>query len=428
MCYHRDTGIGRAVNIQSKDHIEKFEERLLKELDVLRLIDHPNVIKLLDIYEDSRHYYVVTELLTGGDLLEHIAPHKCFTEHNAAVIMKQILSGVAYCHSKNIVHRDIKPGNIMFETHEETSKLRIVDFATSDIYDPLKKMNEKIGSPYYIAPEVLKGSYTEKCDIWSCGVILYVLLAGYFPFRGKKKSEVLLKISKGEYQMIGKEWEAVSKEGKHLVINMLKYNPSDRFSAAQALSHKWIQEYTSDGMSVKLTRDILEHLQKFHRLRKLQQAVLIYIASQFTTRSEKEALSSVFLRLDKDSNGLLGIEELISGYKEVYGDFCDADVIKEIIMESGLDKGGKFNYTEFIAATIDRRKLLSEEKLIATFKMFDTDNSGTIDIKDIQHVITGNEGISDQRWIKLINEDNFSNKGEITQEEFIATMKGLLKE
>ena len=176
-------------------------------------MDHPNILKLHDIYEDSKRYYIVTEyftlhsmlcrLLLGGELLDRISIEKKFTEYDAAKIMKQILEALTYCHSKYIVHRDIKPQNILFETKEKNSRIKILDFATSQNFDPNKKMLMRVGSPYYIAPEVLRRSYNEKCDVWSCGVILYILLSGYSPFNGKSVQDLLQAIGRGEYSMKG---------------------------------------------------------------------------------------------------------------------------------------------------------------------------------------------------------------------------------
>ncbi len=129
--------------------------------------------------------------------------HKTFTERDVAVIMKQVLSAISYCHSMHIVHRDIKPQNIMFDNKEPNSQVKIIDFVTSHQFDPSKKMNTRVGTPYYIAPEVLRRCYDEKCDVWSCGVLLYLLLSGHTPFPGKTTDEVLQKIGHGEYTMRG---------------------------------------------------------------------------------------------------------------------------------------------------------------------------------------------------------------------------------
>ena len=358
LCYHRDTGIGRAVNIQEKSNIEEFKGRFFKEIEILRMMDHPNVIKLYEVYEDSRRYYLVSELLTGGELFDRISRKKTFSECDAALIMKQILGGISYCHSKNIVHRDIKPQNLLYESNDPSAKLKIVDFATSDIYEPNTVMNKKIGSPYYVAPGVLRGAYNEKCDIWSCGVILYLLLSGYYPFRGDTKDKILFNISKGQYTMVGPEWDHISNEGKDLIKDMLTYDYKNRISAADVLSHAWIKKFSQDNVDIQIERNVLENLRMFNAQHKVSQTVLTFLVSKLTTKSEMENLRDVFIKLDKEGNGKLNKEELIAGYKEVYGDlYIEEEVMDNIMKQVDIKKDGKINYTEFIVATIDKKKL-----------------------------------------------------------------------
>lgn len=287
--------------------------------------------------------------------------------------MKQVLSGVLYCHTKNIVHRDLKPQNILFESQEKNSKLKIIDFGTSQIFDPSKKMKLKIGTPYYVAPEVLRHSYDNKCDIWSCGVILYVLLCGYPPFDGKNEPEVLAAIKKGSYTMKGKEWDCVSDSAKELVKNMLIFRPDDRYSAKQALEHKWIQQFADKEIDKEATKSLLQQMKHFTAQHKLQQAALTYIVTQLTTKSEKAQLESVFLSLDKTGEGKLSTVELINGFKLVNGEGYPAEEeVMKIMEHVDMDNNGFIDYSEFVIATIDKSKLLSKERLIAAFKMFDT--------------------------------------------------------
>jgi calcium-dependent protein kinase len=162
-------------------------------------MDHPNIIKLFEIFEDKKYYYIITEFLTGGELFEKITDEEFysdFTEKDAANLMEQVFTGINYCHSKSIVHRDLKPENVLLENNVSSTdlggktkfKVKIIDFGTSQQFDKGTKMTERYGTPYYIAPEVLKKSYSEKCDIWSLGVILYILLVGYPPFNGAEDS------------------------------------------------------------------------------------------------------------------------------------------------------------------------------------------------------------------------------------------------
>ncbi len=286
--------------------------------------------------------------------------------------MKQLLSAVVYCHSKNVVHRDLKPENLLLDSLDKDARLKVIDFGTSQVFDPKKRMTTKIGTPTYIAPEVLTKSYTEKCDVWSCGVILYVLLSGTQPFTGSSEFEIFQKIRMGVYSMAGPRWEAVSKAAKDLVKNMMLYDPKQRFTALEALNHPWIQGACREKVSANSARVLLNDLRTFSASHKLQQAALTYIVSQLISSKEKEQLQTVFLALDKDKDGKLGKEELIMGYKEIFGDGFPADEEVEKIMENiDIDGNGFIDLTEFVMATINKKSLLSRERLITAFMMFD---------------------------------------------------------
>jgi len=341
--------------------------------------------------------------------------------------MKQLLSAVSYCHEQNIVHRDIKPQNIMYESREKHSKIKLIDFATSQVYDPTKKMNAKIGTPYYIAPEVLRKSYNEKCDVWSCGVILYILLVGYPPFNGSSKEEILDKIRKGEYYMTGLKWDKVTLSAKDLVKNMLMFDPDKRFSAKQALAHDWIKEYGSQMVNIEETKNVLKELKHFGAQHKLQHAALTYIVSQLSTKSEKESLTNVFIALDKNGKGKLSKEDLVHGYKQIYGDLVEATPEVEKIMKTvDLNNSGFIDYTEFAVAAIDKKTVLSKERLEAAFKMFDKDGSGKISLAEIKEALKGNEEIQESKWQEVIKEAKAGETGEVTLPEFTKMMETLL--
>eukprot|EP00826_Nyctotherus_ovalis_P040975 TRINITY_DN4081_c0_g2_i10.p1 TRINITY_DN4081_c0_g2~~TRINITY_DN4081_c0_g2_i10.p1 ORF type:complete len:231 (+),score=58.64 TRINITY_DN4081_c0_g2_i10:66-758(+) len=214
--------------------------------------------------------------------------------------MRQLLSAVAYCHSKNVVHRDIKPENLLLDSEDKEATLKIIDFGTSHIFDSKHETYGSIGTPLYIAPEVLSGYYTEKCDIWSCGVVLYVLLSGTLPFRGLTKNELFLKIQQGSYKLSGPSWQGVSAQAKDLIKKMLVVDPERRYSAVEALTHQWTQSGREDTMSSEEAKELLNSLSQYNAQYKLQQASLTFIVSQLVTNKEKEQLQKVFIALDND--------------------------------------------------------------------------------------------------------------------------------
>jgi len=195
VCVHRDSGAQRAVKVLRKSHMDDDEKRMLfNEINNLKDLDHPNILKMFEFFEDEKRYYIVTDICKGGELFDEIVARGKFTENDAAVLMKQVLSCINYCHSNKIVHRDLKPENILLEQNKEFDQIKIIDFGTSLVFDENKKLDEKLGTPYYIAPEVLAKSYGPKCDIWSCGVITYIILSGNPPFNGASDQEIMKKV------------------------------------------------------------------------------------------------------------------------------------------------------------------------------------------------------------------------------------------
>lgn len=315
---------------------------------------------------------MIYRLCTGGELFDKLGQQKAYTEKEAAGIMKQLLSAVVYCHSKKIVHRDLKPENLLMESATKNARLKVIDFGTSQLFDPNKKMTTKIGTPLYIAPEVLQKSYTEKCDIWSCGIILYVLLSGKHPFDAQNENELLQKIRKGVYYMAGPQWDEVSSQAKDLVKLMMLYDHTKRISAIEAINHPWILNCTDETQDVEYTKSLLNNVRGFSAEHKLQEAALTYIASQLTTSKEKEQLQAVFMELDKDKDGKLSKNELVQGFKKMFGeDYPAVEEVEKIMQKLDIDHNGFIDLTEFVMATMNKEKLLSNERLIAAFKMFD---------------------------------------------------------
>jgi len=174
---------------------------------------------------------LITEYCNGGELFERVKTMNGFTEKIAAFYMKQIISAVVHCHAQNIVHRDLKPENILFDSKKQSANVKVIDFGTSRRFDPSKKLTKTLGTPYYIAPEVLHKNYNEKCDVWSLGVILYIMLCGYPPFNGRNEKEILKRVETGIFSFDPEEWANISTEAKTLINKMLILDPSKRISA-----------------------------------------------------------------------------------------------------------------------------------------------------------------------------------------------------
>lgn len=239
------TGETRACKQMAKGKISDMNKFNL-EINIMSKTDHPSIIKLYEIYEDTRNIYLVMEECTGGELFDRIISRvesgKMYTEKQATKIFQQMISAICYCHSQGICHRDLKPENILFLTKDEDSPIKVIDFGLSRVTADLKKegkqahMTTRVGTAYYVSPEVLQGYYDEKCDVWSAGVLLYILLSGDPPFNGANDNEIYRCIAKRKYSFPDNEWKNISHEAKDLIQHML-CDPDKRYTAAQVLEH-----------------------------------------------------------------------------------------------------------------------------------------------------------------------------------------------
>lgn len=414
---HRTTGLIRAMKaIKKKSVLKEEQEKLFSEVSILKDLDHPNIVKLYELYQDEGYYYLITEFCTGGEFFDRIQAMHSFSEKIAADYMKQILSAVVYCHDKNIVHRDLKPENLLLDSKSLDARLKVIDFGTSKKFVSGTKMNQKFGTAYYIAPEVLNKDYDERCDVWSCGVILYILLCGYPPFGGANDREILNKVKIGKYRFDEDDWGKISYDAKNLIRKMLTFNPQDRISAREALNDKWIQNNTSGA---PLNQKALKNLADFSSRNKLKQAILTFIVTQMTSQAEKDELQKTFQSLDKDSNGVLTKDELIEGYKKVFAERANPELeVQRIIEEVDINNSGQIDFTEFIIATMNKEKLLNQTKLEQAFHLFDQDGDGFITRFELANVMGGIE-LDDAQWKALVEECDTNKDGKISKEEFM---------
>lgn len=255
------------MKIIKKENVdEQHLSTLCNEIKILKQLDHPNIVKLYEIYQDNQNIYLITEFLEGGELFNLILKSKHFSENIAAKIIKQLLSAISYCHAQNIVHRDLKPENMLL-VDKDRFDIKLIDFGLARSFLPNNSLCSKIGTPFYIAPEVLKKKYNEKCDLWSCGVILYILLCGNPPFTGRTDELLFESIKLGLVQFNGVEWKSVSNEAKIFIKKLLKVNPEERLSAQQALQDPWIKIYTSsEQVALPMANNIFNNLRTFNVL------------------------------------------------------------------------------------------------------------------------------------------------------------------
>lgn len=210
LCTHRVTKEKRAVKVLKKEAMdEKEQATMLSEINILRSLDHPNILKIFEYFEDEKRFYIVTEYIKGGELFDEIISRGKFNEQNAAVLMKHLLSCVAYCHDRDIVHRDLKPENVLLEESKDFDQIKVIDFGTAKRHKSGTYLKTMIGTPYYIAPEVLQHQYGKPCDVWSLGVLLYIMLSGIPPFNGATDDEIMKSILSGEFNFKNEAWDLV---------------------------------------------------------------------------------------------------------------------------------------------------------------------------------------------------------------------------
>ncbi|XP_064604220.1 calcium/calmodulin-dependent protein kinase type 1-like [Liolophura sinensis] len=234
-----------AVKIINRNGLKGKEESLENEIQVLRRLRHPNIVQLLDVYEDKHRVYLVMELVTGGELFDRIVEKGSYTEKDASQLIKQVLEAVDFMHERGVVHRDLKPENLLYYSPADDSKIMISDFGLSKTEES-GTMATACGTPGYVAPEVLaQKPYGKEVDCWSIGVIAYILLCGYPPFYDENDSELFKQILRAEYEFDSPYWDEISESAKDFIRNLMCKDANARFSCKQSLAHPWISGNTA---------------------------------------------------------------------------------------------------------------------------------------------------------------------------------------
>ncbi|CAD8095563.1 unnamed protein product [Paramecium primaurelia] len=419
---HLSTEHLRAAKVVLRKTIN-CEEKLLEETEILKTLDHPNIVKVLEIFADFKYYYIVTEYCQGGELLERIKTITNYNENLAAKYMRQVFSAIQYCHQKNIVHRDLKPENILFDSRDPDANLKVIDFGASEKMIDSSNLTKKIGTPYYVAPEVLSDQgYDEKVDIWSCGVILYILLIGRPPFKGSSDIETLRLARQGKLNTNSERWLRTNQQARDLIMKMIVVDPKNRISMQEAFNHPWIQNIQQNEIE---DINLIKNLSQFTAQNKLRAAIIQFISVQLVNKEESTKLFQTFKTLDQNGDGVLTKDELMKGMLSADIDHLKAEIMANgLIQELDVNESGKVDFTEFISAALVQQQKITINNIKLAFKMFDMDGNGVISKSELENIFGGIE-IDNQAWDDILQKCDFNKDGVIEEEEFIKLLENI---
>ncbi|MQL76415.1 hypothetical protein Taro_008809 [Colocasia esculenta] len=396
-----------------------------REVKILQaLTGHENVVQFYNAFEDDCYVYIVMELCEGGELLDRILAKKDsrYTEKDAAILVRQMLKVAAECHLHGLVHRDMKPENFLFKSTKEDSPLKATDFGLSDFIKPGRKFHDIVGSAYYVAPEVLKRKSGPESDVWSIGVITYILLCGKRPFWDKTEDGIFKEVLKNTPDFRRKPWPSISESAKDFVNKLLVKDPLTRLTAAQALSHPWVRE-DGDASEIPLDISVLGNMRQFVKYSRLKQIALRALASTLNPE-ELADLRDQFDAIDVDKNGSISLEEMRHALAKDLPWKMREPRVMEILQAMDSNTDGLVDFDEFVAATLHVHQLEEHDsekwqvRSQAAFDKFDVDKDGFITPEELK-TNTGLKGSIDP----LLDEADIDKDGKISLPEFRRLLK-----
>ena len=442
LVHHKDLGRDFAMKIIKKRKNRSSDEKeILNEIEILKKLDHPKILKVIDFYSTLKKYYIITEYCPEGELFNEIIKVGKFDEGQAAFIINQILKAVTYCHKMNIIHRDIKPENIMITNREKNGclQVKLIDFGTAKIFEKGHQENKYVGSSYYMAPEIIKRKYDEKCDLWSIGVILYILLTGRPPFDGNDDEEILENVKKGVYDKWSYPFPLLSPHAKDLITKLLQYDPKKRLSAEQAIEHPWFKtaEFKKkdkvNAIAPELAKELIQNMTKYKSDNILKCAVIAYLVHHITNTEECNEASKLFIKIDLNSDGRIEKHELVQGF-EKYWNISKKEAKEKvdlIFANIDTDFNGFIEYEEFVRAAVNSSIFMSQNYLKFAFNYFDRDASGDITYEEIKKRFTQNTKNTntkvDQELKEIFDSIDINGDGSISFGEFCKMMKNIMQ-
>ncbi|WCJ32928.1 Calcium-dependent protein kinase [Euphorbia peplus] len=397
------------------------KEDMKREIQIMQhLSGQPNIVEFKGAYEDKQSVHLVMELCAGGELFDRIIAKGHYSEKEAASICRDIVNVVHACHFMGVMHRDLKPENFLLSSKDPNSVLKATDFGLSVFIEEGKSYRDIVGSAYYVAPEVLRRRYGKEIDIWSAGVILYILLSGVPPFWAENEKGIFDAVLEGEIDFESQPWPSISNSAKDLVRRMLTQDPKRRITSTQVLEHPWLKE-GGEASDKPIDSAVLSRMKQFRAMNKLKKMALKVIAENLSA-DEIQGLKSMFANIDTDNSGTITYDELKTGLARLGSKLSEAEV-KQLMEAADVDGNGTIDYLEFITATMHRHRLERDEHLYKAFQFFDKDNSGFITRDELETAMK-DYGMGDDSTIKeIISEVDTDNDGRINYEEFCTMMR-----
>ena len=359
----------------------------IKEVDIISTLDHPNIIKFYETFHDDYFFHIVMELCKGKEIIHQMGNYGFIEEKKVTYIIFKVLLAIAHCHNRGVTHRDLKPENILFDSMKKDAEIKILDFGLSRKYDKEQKMHSILGTPYYVAPEVLKGEYDEKCDIWSIGAMTYLMLCGEPPFNGNSNNEIFKKIVKENIKFKSLLWKNISNNAKDFVKICLSKNSNKRPSAQEALNHIWFSNVKNEIHNNKnIKKEILLNIKDFNINYEFKQMVLKYLINNKLSYEEKKVFKDAFYALDFNHNGFI-IESDLKKAFDLFNINIDEKQINHLFNILPENKNLGLGFIEFIMAGIDKKLIFTEENLEDAFNYFDINKTGDIEFDNLNSAL-----------------------------------------
>ena len=388
-----------AIKAFKKKHIfESDIKAIQKEISVLSQLNHPNILKYKESLADDKHMYIVTDYIRGVTLAEKLKKQKDpFSEEEAAKILKQLASAIAHCHSKKIAHRDIKPSNIIID---DKLNVTLIDFGLSKEFSKSKHLKSKAGSPLFMAPEIMESKYSEKWDVWSLGILMYILLSNRLPFSGQTPEEVRDQVLQWQLCFDSDFWANTSQEAIDLMERTIWVDPTFRFNIHQVVSHKWFESMKYDTTDESIDADLPSNTVT-QSLDQSSKASIVSLPQRLSTKT--------LSRMEKDTMPVSRTKIAKLSEKDM-GNQISAKSLKKILKALNFTKDGDVSTEEFCTSVENNLKREEMEKASEFMSQFLSDSRITVNKEEIAEELVKSDHLTEKDLKSILKRLNLSSE------------------